>query len=427
MYRHRLKDISGNVFDMFRYIDLDFFEKNADRKKEIAEKCVIISHIHCLPSIIPMFEYLIDDVGVDPVNIIIADKSYSTIKSVLERLKRLGVRVLPTPAEFEAGKYDEMAARILSAICWRGKRQAKRIHQNSRIVLLDDGGMLTSTWLNTSGTENYDAVSIQQTTSGMTLNRTISLIPRINVAQSAAKGHFESHVISSGVCRKAQSLLGGCSAESVGIVGFGVLGKAIALNYLKLGKRIYYYDIRNRINFDHGALNECSSAKSLIERTDVIFGVTGKTWFNQDLFESMDRKRKYFLSCSSRDVEFKDAILKNNSQIRKNNIFGNFTIRNKNGGEAKIFNGGFPVNFDRRQEWEFPEEIALTRGLILISILQAIFMKNDEKVSYRPIELSPEMQKQFVHHWIDLCGVGLHNFPISKENFADLGWWQRQS
>ena len=69
------------------------------------------------------------------------------------------------------------------------------------------------------------------------------------------------------------------------------------------------------------------------------------------------------VSASSRDVEF-HTLLKTPCAKRRDAGFGIVDVTAPGGAIQRVLNGGYPVNFDRRREWESAREMVLTRLLL---------------------------------------------------------------
>ena len=91
-----------------------------------------------------------------------------------------------------------------------------------------------------------------------------------------------------------------------------------------------------------------------------------------------------------------------------------------------IYNGGFPINFDRSIEWEDPFKISLTRGLILSAILQAISF-SDKICRDNLVMLSPLLQRILVNHWLAYFNFDARIFKLNNNTLAETEWYQNES
>ena len=63
-----------------------------------------------------------------------------------------------------------------------------------------------------------------------------------------------------------------------------------------------------------------------------------------------------------------------------------------------ILNGGYPINFDREQEWESAEDMQVTRSLMYAGFMQAIQLPQEQHTIH---ELDTRIQKEIIMLWRD--------------------------
>ena len=253
---------------------------------------------------------------------------------------------------------------------------------NKDMILLDDGGELHRSAL---GSSVLHSAGVEQTTSGLQQNWKY---PVVLVCRSAAKLYFESQIIARGIMRKLDSiaLLRG---KTFGVIGLGALGSAVAHSLITRGLKVVGTETRA---IPEDLLEIVFSLPDLLNRSDVILGCTGVdvlAGFNFNGFSG----RKIFVSCSSSNVEFRSIMRQLPPATRFNTLSGWIGQLH-----CTVLNGGFPINFDRVQEWELFEEIILTRRLLLEGLIQANSMIG---TSPRGIMLNPAIQQQVVLEWLE--------------------------
>lgn len=228
------------------------------------------------------------------------------------------------------------------------------------------------------------STGVEQTTSGL---QNTWRYPVVLVCRSAAKLLFESQIIARGIVRKldSQELLKG---KTVGIIGLGALGSAVARCLVPKGIKVVGSDIR-AVPDDLIDINYTLS--ELLYKSDVILGCTGL-----DVLGGVDLSSlcgtKIFASCSSSDVEFR-TLLKYLSPSKRFGTAKGFIGKIK----CILLNGGFPINFDRVREWELFDEIILTRRLVLEGLVQAKSL-----IGAKPsgVMLDPAIQRKVVLDWL---------------------------
>jgi S-adenosylhomocysteine hydrolase len=420
-----LPEVIALIDDVF--LNEDGFYKFRRHPKDI----YILAYVHCLPSMVDLIRAMISALGVTASKIVILPKVYSRIESAAEQLRQLGVSVVEYKVCFEYGYYDESAWSSIEDACRIvHDRVVKGKSSDSRVVLVDDGGLLTECWHKLYNAERIETVSVQQTASGMWRRPFVSRIPKINVANSAAKRNFESYIIARAVANKADSLGVTNGKTRIGVAGYGAVGRAIAHVFDTQGKEVIAYDKIILNEEKAGRIVKTKNQKKIIEQSEVIFGCTGVDWCLRSLFNDYANK-PVLISCSSRDVEYRSIIREYGEKTRDKcdeiQQFGEIRI-NTSKGTSVVMNGGFPINFDRKYEWEKKQDIVLTRALILIGILQAISIEVYGKYD-DSIMLAPKAQRALVEKWIMEDREAVTRDAISEEldkiytDAQNESWW----
>jgi hypothetical protein len=166
---------------------------------------------------------------------------------------------------------------------------------------------------------------------------------------------------------------------------------------------------------------------SIPSARDLILGCTGRNFLPVEQLRKVKPNHEiHFVSCSSRDVEFLDLL--RFGQINPSTIgdgFGRLDVTFRGTHRHFIENGGFPINFDRFEEQEGPNEIALTRALVLAGIFQALCVKVKERREDL-LMLSPSLQRALVQQWLHLTGKSAADFGIGAD-IDSLDWWKTHS
>lgn len=399
-----LSEVRGRILD-------------AHREVEPAD-CLIIAHVHVLPSIALLFHRLLE-LGFRNDAIFIIPKPYSTIERARARLEALEINVADDRHfRFSLGHYDKSAARLIARQCSAAAAQAG-VLKSRRIILVDDGGLLSKRWeADFAGRLGLPTVSVQQTASGAWRPQREFPHLRIDVARSAAKRLFESRIIAEGVLTSVRERREWARMDRVGVIGVGALGSRLTAALVQAGKTVFTYDQdRGRAVVGAEAMPDLAS---LLSESRFVFGCSGRDAIDPGL---RLKRVVHLASCSSRDVEFQ-RLLQRGGPHR-----GNFrrVFAHAPGAPPYIIeNGGFPINFDRQYEWEDHSQIALTRALVLLGILQATTGESVRN-SRRFDVLDPHGQQVLVRHWLKANGANAADFGVDAQDFEDLHWWQRQS
>jgi hypothetical protein len=416
-------------WDVLHEVDFGLLEEDGYELQVRRDDVVILAHLHCVSSIAKLFHILLKhDVPIPARQVILIPKPYSTIPSVADELGKLGVTIIRTPTHFVPGHYDEAASMHLKEGCKKAVHACFDItkkDKRARLILVDDGGMLTETWWRHFRSPEIDVVSVQQTASGVRREPDPSKLAKIDIARSAAKRKFEARIISEGVLRKVRDLDIIKRITRVGVVGVGPLGCALANRLVEMGKQVNLYDAERYYCQPIGSYPMQSLTK-ILRLSDLIFGCTGKNFLKSTVLANIKQSR-HFVSCSSRDVEFLDLLrLGTVEKSEQADLFGRMEIRL--GEQTHIVeNGGFPINFDRKTEQESAPEIVLTRALVLAGIFQAMCVKLNQRRETE-LMLSPSIQRALVFKWLELNGRTVEKYLGLCDSAVDrLDWWRENS
>ena len=186
------------LWDVLLEVDFRVLEKDGYEPQVRGGDVVVLAHLHCLPSIVRLFYILLtQDLSVPAKQVILIPKPYSTIASAADDVRKLGISIIRTDGQFRLGRYDEAVSSHLKEGCRKAHHICCDIVKKGRkprLVLVDDGGMLTETWWRHFHSSDFEAVSVQQTASGVRREPKPSKLVKIDVARSAAKRKFESRV-----------------------------------------------------------------------------------------------------------------------------------------------------------------------------------------------------------------------------------------
>ena len=404
----------------------DFFQEGYEQKSD-RDSTYVVLYTHCLPSFLDLIEFIVES-GVLAGNIFVIPKLYSAVPSTVGKLDALGVKVLGHKFEFGYGHFDQAAREHVAVACKNVqkyvRRQANHQQSRNRVVLVDDGGLLTDAWTNICNGENTDTVSVQQTASGMYDRNGRTPIPYINVAQCAAKRWFESKIIATGLLSKVNAIDEIDYSKRLGVAGFGAVGSALVDLLVKRSVRLNVHDVTNRHIPAVKKFRYISDQKAFLKDSDIIFGCVGRDWIDSASIRGLSGE-KLFISCSSRDVEFGQVFRNFELYPTSHSQFSDLTVTND--GQKTILNAGFPINFDREVEYEKLSEIVITRALILAAVIQARCVRPG--AYSQSIKLSCVIQKQIVSEWLRQYSSsrGFEQFGVSEKSFNSIEWWHAES
>lgn len=382
----------------------------------------IISVQHLLETTGSLFETLIC-LGVQPENIYLLGKIYSTNQETQLKLRQLGIFSPDSTIPRVPGLYKESLIKDIKNLWLKIQKDKK---QNSKIIILDDGGYCLHN-IPDEIKKQYQIIGIEQTTSGM--RNGLNKLPLIDVAASAAKIFIEPSIVSEAIYIKLGSILEQTTSRNIGLVGFGNIGRALSKDLLKINFNIYVFDKDNSKKKPLHNVHFCNSADEVFYASDTIIGVTGEDISNEDWIINSNGN-KTLISCSSGDIEFCKLlkISKNYIQESANDPLQNLKLLTPNGHIINIIRGGFVANFDGDKNSSPPMTIQITRGLLLSAVIQSAFLLKNNKARSGIIMLDPKLQRFVVQEWFKNQPKQRSNY--SKEiinGFSDIEWIKKHS
>lgn len=334
---------------------------------------ILIAAQHLLQTTHAMLRSLFR-VGLDPRNVAVIGKCYSTHPGVVDAMRADGIYVddcsdAYAPHESFDTQYTRHVERFF-AESW-ARLTAGR---TARVVLLDDGGSLLAVagaMLDASA----DVIGIEQTSAGYAKIVGCALgFPVINIARSSAKLLYESPIIAARVTQTAFERTAGIdSSAAILITGAGAIGTALADVLRPRHDRVDVYDTRS------GCMTPIDLPNA-IGGYDVIIGATGATSVPASMHELL-RPGVLLMSASSSDREF-DAVALRRRTTPNPDCHADLRVADGSV-DATLLNSGFPVNFDGSPMCG-DASMALTMALLAAAVLYASVAVADEMSSDHP-------------------------------------------
>ncbi len=401
---------------------LDRIASQAPRPLESLSGIMLVCVQHLLETTGSLIQTLLS-LGLDPKNIHILGKSYSSNPGVENRLRALGVNVAETGRQQHWGEYSTQLTEDVARL-WTQVARGLEAQRPDAIIVLDDGGFCIK-GMPRCLLDGVPVVGIEQTMSGLSLLGVPPRFPVIDVASSAAKQWIEPPMISEAVLARLSSHR--LSDSPIGVVGFGNIGKAMTETLGRMQTSIFVFDENTRSEESETTIF-CNSLEELYSKSATIFGCTGKdTLAGKDWWPKLTGE-KLLISCSSQDLEFRSALLSlndgNHALVSQRQLTGEVTVPLPEG-KLRILRGGFPVNFDGSRESVPAADIQMTRGLLLGAILQAALLIESGQTKPEKTMLLPEVQRLVVSEWIQIRASRRKCFePWLLNNFFqdDPGW-----
>lgn len=340
------------------------------------EQFELVAVQHLLDSQVPTFDaYARAGFHQDRTSIV--GVPYSSNDEVVSEMRKRGWEVTAPPLDLETWTEDIRQAlydRVASA------RESGR-----RIIALDDGGLVTELlhsdpYLH----QNADLFRVvEQTRRGITVADTLDLkTPVINVGQDWGK-YVEGPLIADSidvalVSRLKRIGITSLKGMEVGIVGAGTIGLPMAYALKAMGAHVTLLDpdteATEKVKKDF-AIADPEDRQQFFSGKAMILGASGVQSIHTDDFAYLD-DGAVIGSVSSKLVEIDVSGLAELAEgpprvIDRESHPPTVEYTMPDGRKIRVLARGYPLNFDGGPETIPPDEIQLTRALMLIGAAQA--------------------------------------------------------
>lgn len=360
-----------NLASGFRTIDAVVDHYDVAARRPLAGFHVLAVQ-HVQTSLVPLVRALFT-AGVDPADVTVLAKSYSTVPSAVRELTVLGVTVVdPGGMDDPCRSFEEeLAERAESAVTGLAGR---------RLLVLDEGAVAVKALMAVAGSGGLPPAAVrvvEQTTRGGRWADGVDLrFPVVDVARSAAKHEVESPMIAASMwsgLHSALEALGLAGVRRFGLFGYGSIGHRLAGLLRASGGRVAVHDPhagREAAAREDG--HEAAPAERLIVESEVIVGCTGKPVLTTSDLPRV-RQGAVLVNAASSDLEFplwtfrrpENTIGDSTSGDSARPWNNHFTV-----GRQTLAAGGFPINFWGSGEPIPAEQFQFTRALMLAGAIQ---------------------------------------------------------
>lgn len=378
---------------------------------------------HALGSLVPFTRALIAP-GARPEDVRLVPIPYSTSPIVRRAVEDLGVKIDDHAQRLGVSPKD--VERTMEQDVFHALRAAmKRSRENGKeLLVVDDGGMVVrlltgrAKYLDEGAiglseyrqflleNRNVPVRVVEQTTRGITEALKAGRLPPnvtlVDMARSRAKdqeGPFIGKVVFRSLAKGMDDLgKGPLSGKTVAVLGYGVIGAAVAQSLREAGNRVVVYDPspEARERAAAAGLEIADELPAALRDKDLVVGCSGHTSVTHQDFFSM-RSGTVLASTSSKSMEFFTEHLSGRMSA---NLYP--TYESGQHGEAPVttygtsfshhrthqvvewdpknrfnqvvyylMNNGCPVNFDGEVNCVDPEDIQLTEAIKFEAVQQA--------------------------------------------------------
>lgn len=342
----------------------------------------VIGAQHIMESTLCLFRNL-EKNGLNPDNVFLLGKCYSTSPSVYEDFKKSGFRVSPLSFSYDSHQsFDELYKQNIRLFLLEAVR-CLDLTNVEKIILLDDGGYLIQA-IHSIDLPQVPVVCIEQTSAGIHHLKDLELgLPVLNVARSQAKLVLETPFIVESVLNRFFQYFTPLQIrnKTILILGYGVVGRVLEQQLTQLCN-ILVFDpaYPNRLSFQ-----ECLS------QADVVLGCSGSTSLRYEDYKSL-KEGAILVSVSSSDREFESHLFRQQFPQNEDCLLS-FQ------GKIHLVQSGFPINFWRERNNMSLDKIQITMALLSSAIYQA----TSEKLSASGIiSINVDAEKQIMSKFVEI-------------------------
>lgn len=344
------------------------------------ENVAIIGAQHIMESSLRLFQNLMKS-GLDPSNVFLIGKCYSTSESVFKEFIHHGFFVCGNSFGYDSHiKFDDLYRENIGLFFKKSIEEVAR-KGIKKIIILDDGGYLIDL-VNSLDLSCFNVVCIEQTSAGINHleNKTIQF-PVLNVAKSKAKLHLETpFIVESALNRLLESTnLLTKEIQNVLILGYGAIGREVE-NILSNHFNVKVYD---------PLFSKRSHFVEMLSRADLIIGCSGRTAIQKEDYRYL-KKGVCLASFSSSDREF-DAQSFRKMFPQSDNCLQHFESEH-----VILLQSGFPINFWQSRNNMDLQKIELTLALLSSAVYQAVKLDSMES-GISPVDSEAEKMLVLEH------------------------------
>jgi len=312
--------------------------------------------------------------GIEKNDLFIVGIPYSSKIEVVEHLRDDGFCV----RHLDRAKYTDEFPSVIKKTLLEACQLC--VSKNKSLLIIEDGGYVVPLLHEDDDFTKYKDIcvgAVEQTANGIWADQLIAesnglLFPVMNVAESRIKRERESPLVGTAIIQNINRLLEGYGIDirnqKVGQLGYGAIGRPLALEMQSNGIDVTIYDLEEKINEDarKNDLEVAQSLEELLPGKTLIIGCTGKEVVGLSELRKVDRNM-YFVNATSKLRELKYSEFLDIAEELKIKVGIGTEYKLKGGREIiiRLLADGFPVNFFESSESIPDQKIQFIPALLL--------------------------------------------------------------
>ncbi|MCK4478778.1 hypothetical protein KAU88_09695 [Candidatus Bathyarchaeota archaeon] len=337
------------------------------------QRHVVICVIHLLRDSLPFFDSLLS-MGVEKDDLFIVGIPYSSKIEVVEHLMDDDFRV----RHLDKTRYIDEFLGVIKAVLLEACQHCVRTKKS--LLIIEDGGYAVPLLHEDDEFSEYSNIcvgAVEQTANGIWADQLIAensglLFPIMNVAESRIKRERESPLVATAIIQNINRLLEGYGIDirnqKVGQIGFGVIGRPLALEMQSDGVDVTIYDLDEDINKEakKDDIKVAQSLEELLPGKTLIIGCTGKEVVGLSELRKIDRNI-YFVNATSklRELNYREFLDIAEKLKIKAGIGTEYKLKGGREIIIRLLANGFPVNFFENAQSIPDQKIQFILALLL--------------------------------------------------------------
>lgn len=365
-----------------------------------SEKYCILLILHLLRDFLPFCDGLLT-MGMNMKDLFIVGIPYSSKKVVIEYLRHRKFEVY----NIEKDHYIDQFNALVEMVVKKALEHCKQT--NKKLLIIEDGGyavpLIHGKFTDLAG---LCTGAVEQTANGIWVDRELEqsgklVFPVMNVAEAKVKKERESPLVGQAIIQNINRLLEGygegITSMKVGQIGFGTIGKPLALQMKNNGVDLIIYDIDEKKceEAERCGIHVAKNIAEFMEGKRLIIGCSGEELVGLEELRSADRNI-FFINATSKlkEIKYREFIKIADKKKVRRGIGTEYKLKGGRRIIIRLLANGFPVNFFEGSESVPDKQIQFIPALLLATAGYLVKSQiNKRKIIDIPEEIQNDVAK----------------------------------